>query len=98
MVIKTVADGIRVEGIAANFGAQQAGLVEGDIIIAIDGQPIAGEALAATIERLTGDAGTTVKVTLRHADGTETTKDITRKAFPQDPTACERLGRAPSSN
>ena len=66
--------GITIVSVLKGGGAERAGLTAGDVIIAIDGEKcVPGTAEAR--EKLLGEEGTKVTVTVRRADGSE--KDIT---------------------
>ena len=70
--------GMLLMDILSGSGAEEAGLVMGDLVIAVDGTscvPAGEEHLALLI----GDAGTYVTVTVRHADGTVQDYRIQRK-------------------
>jgi len=56
--------------------AKRAGLGPGDIIVAVDGELVAGKALEEVIARVTGPAGTTVTLTILDGD-TEQTREVT---------------------
>ena len=67
-------DGIEIVSPLKGGGAEKAGLLAGDVIVAIDGEScVPGTAEAR--ERLLGEAGTQVRVTVLRADGSK--KDIT---------------------
>ena len=72
------AEGMLLVDILSGSGAESAGLVAGDLIIAVDGESCvpAGE---DTVAMLIGEAGTYVTVTVRHADGTVQDYRIQRK-------------------
>lgn len=58
--------------------AMEAGLRRGDVILEVDGQPIAGWSLTETVERIRGPRGTVVVLRVRRTDGTEEDIAITR--------------------
>ena len=67
-------EGIEIVSPLKGGGAEKAGLLAGDVIVAIDGEScVPGTAEAR--ERLLGEAGTQVRVTVLRADGSK--KDIT---------------------
>ena len=66
--------GIEIVSLLAGGGAEKAGLLVGDVIVAIDGEDCVPGTPEAR-ERLLGKAGTKVCVTLLRADGSK--KDIT---------------------
>lgn len=58
--------------------AERAGLVSGDVIIAVDGESTAGWSLERTVLTIRGERGTEVVITIRHADDSEEDFPITR--------------------
>ncbi len=67
-----------VQGVFADGPAVRAGLRDGDILLAVDGVPTAGQSVDQVVRRIRGEAGTRVKVeVLRKAAG----KPDTRLAF-----------------
>jgi carboxyl-terminal processing protease len=44
--------------------AEKAGVVVGDVITAVNGESVEGKSVAETVDKIKGDAGTTVKVTV----------------------------------
>ncbi len=63
-----------------NSPAQRAGLHPKDIIIAVDGEDVLSVGYAESIERIRGEEGTTVRLTVRQ-DGEEKEFSIVREAF-----------------
>ncbi len=62
--------------------AYRAGLEAGDTILEIDGVGAEGIRVDEAVKRLKGDAGTSVKLTIRHADSTESeTVTVTREVI-----------------
>lgn len=70
-VVDTTPDGLPlIVGIFRGSPADEAGLKAGDVMLAVDGKPTAGEDLDAVIGRIRGEAGTAVVLTIRSgADG-----------------------------
>lgn len=60
---------IRIAAVTAGSAAETAGLNRGDAIIAIDGQTTAGMSLSWCYQRLSGEAGTVVEVTVNTEEG-----------------------------
>jgi RNA polymerase sigma factor (sigma-70 family) len=58
-------DALRVDRVIPGGGAEAAGIVAGDLMIAIDGAPVAPLGVDGTIAKIRGAEGTTVAVTLR---------------------------------
>jgi carboxyl-terminal processing protease len=78
-VDETEEGGALIVGVFRDSPADEAGLTTGDIIVAVDGEPMTDETLDDVIERIRGEAGTTVDVTVQAgADGPERTVSIVR--------------------
>jgi len=75
-------DGISIVSVLKGGGAEKAGLKAGDMIIAIEGESCAPGSEEQRA-RLVGEAGTQVRVTVRHTDGSEEDYTITRAAVVQ---------------
>lgn len=73
-------EGILLVNVLAGSGAEDAGLVDGDLIVAVEGTSCvpAGEAHRTM---LVGEAGTYVTVTVRHADGAQEDFRIQRRTL-----------------
>ncbi|MGE7842261.1 S41 family peptidase [Lysinibacillus sp. NPDC093712] len=81
VVIEEHEDGIHILQVIDEGGASEAGVVAGDIIIAINGQSIVGNSIEEASSLLIGNEGTQVQVKLLHENGSTSTKTITRKKF-----------------
>ncbi|KPN97397.1 S41 family peptidase [Lysinibacillus sp. ZYM-1] len=81
VVIGEHEDGIHILQVIEGSGAFDAGVLAGDIIIAVNGESIIGRSTQETSSLLIGNEGSQVKVTLKHSNETTTTKTITRKKF-----------------
>lgn len=70
--IEVIADNgfIKVQRPLEDSPAARAGILAGDLILRIDGEPV-GANLAAAIEQMRGPAGSLVKLTVRRAEGNE---------------------------
>jgi carboxyl-terminal processing protease len=78
----------RIIGVFDESPAKKAGLVPDDVIIEVDGRPTEGTAIDQVAGWVRGEAGTTVKLTVRRgADGPERTLDIVRAAVPIHPVS-----------
>ena len=78
-------DGIEIVSTLKGGGAEKAGLLAGDVIVAIDGEGcVPGTAEAR--EKLLGETGTRVTVTVRRADGSEKDFTVTRTLITQTNT------------
>jgi carboxyl-terminal processing protease len=64
LAVTGVKRGLRVAQVYKGSPAEQQGIEEGDIIVAVDGQSIAGEPTEASTARIKGPAGTTVTITV----------------------------------
>ena len=69
--IEAVDEGIRVLGVREDEGGWEAGLAEGDLILAVDGEPTVDYDLAEFVELATGPAGSEVVLTVARGEGTE---------------------------
>ncbi|MGE7949222.1 S41 family peptidase [Lysinibacillus sp. NPDC093688] len=81
VIIEEHEDGIHILKVFEDSGASAAGVVAGDIIIAINGQSVVGSSTQEVSSLLIGDEDTKIGVTIQHADGTTSTTTITRKKF-----------------
>ena len=89
--ITYVPEGIRIVSVLKGGGAEKAGLAAGDIIIAIEGESCAPGG-AEHRAKLLGEAGTSVTVTVRHADGTQADYTVTRALVTQTNTTVSVTG------
>ena len=84
-------DGIEIVSTLKGGGAEQAGLLAGDVIVAIDGENcVPGTAEAR--EKLLGEAGTQVRVTVLRADGSKKDFTVTRALVTQTNTSVSAEG------
>ena len=68
-------EGLLVLSVTRNGPADKAGVAAGDVIVAVDGESVAGDARATAADKVTGEAGTRVTLTLLGEDGS--TRDVT---------------------
>ena len=68
-------EGLLVLSVTRNGPAEKAGVVAGDVIIAVDGESLAGEARSTATDKVKGEEGTRVTLTLLGEDGS--TRDVT---------------------
>ncbi len=62
-----------------NNPAAIAGIIEGDILLAIDGEPVTLEmTIQEIVDRIRGEKGTVVALTIRHPNGLEEEVDVER--------------------
>lgn len=64
-------EGLLIMGVYDDSPAQKLGLTPGDRIIRVEDQDAAGQSAEVITSWLKGEAGTTVRFTVRHADGKE---------------------------
>ena len=84
-------EGIEIVSPLKGGGAEKAGLLAGDVIVAIDGEScVPGTAEAR--ERLLGEAGTQVRVTVLRADGSKKNITVTRALVVQANTSVSAEG------
>lgn len=62
IVIGVARRGILTERVLHGSPAEKAGIVPGDVIVSVDGKPLAGESLEVARERITGPEGTSVRL------------------------------------
>ena len=72
-----VREGLRVTRVFPRSPAQKAGLQRGDVIVAVNGRPIAGLSSQRTTSLIRGRAGTTVSLTWEHL-GKRVTRRVER--------------------
>lgn len=68
-------EGLLVQSVTKDGPADKAGVLAGDVITAVDGQSIAGDARQGAADLITGEAGTRVTLTLLGEDGDS--RDVT---------------------
>jgi Carboxypeptidase regulatory-like domain/PDZ domain len=78
-VVNRSEDGLVLGNLVASGGAAAAGLHPGDVVLRIDGQPIAELGFTEAISRLRGEEGTVVRLEVRRTDGTTATVDVVRR-------------------
>ena len=69
-----------VESVHSDSGAEKAGILAGDYIIAVDGKLVSEMGYEKTLSSVRGDVGTTVKITVLRA-GAEISFDIVRSVI-----------------
>ncbi|MEK7704621.1 MAG: carboxypeptidase regulatory-like domain-containing protein [Myxococcota bacterium] len=70
---------VRVGPLIPGGGAMEAGLVQGDAILAIDDTPVKTLDFNEVIQRIRGPEGSVVRLRVRRANGSETTLDVVRR-------------------
>lgn len=72
-------DGILIERVHAGTPAYEAGLVDGDVIVEVEGEATVDEDVNAFIGRVTGPENSDVGIVVRHADGSESPMVLRRR-------------------
>ena len=81
--------GMRVEAVTPGGPAEEAGICVGDIITEVEGEPTLTLGMDGTRERVKGEAGTTVTLTILH-DGAASTLTVERRSI-QTPVATAEM-------
>lgn len=84
-------EGLQVLEVTAGGPAEEAGVVVGDIIVAVDGQSIAGDARTTAVDLIQGKSGTKVQLTLLGQDGTLRDVTCTRRKIQKESASGELL-------
>ena len=71
-------DTVIVTGILPGSPAEAVGLVAGDRILSVSGEPVRGTTLEVLVSHIRGEAGTIVALDVLHQDGTTKNLEITR--------------------
>ncbi len=91
VTVGTTDDGdFRVMRPLAGTPGAEAGLVPGDILVAVDGIPLRGMEFFEAISLMRGQAGTKVRLLVRHANGVENEYSIVRAVI-QVPTVDSKV-------
>ncbi len=86
--IDTTDDGLpKIVGVFKGSPAEAAGLLAGEVIVAVDGKRTTGQTLDEVAGRVRGEAGSVVSITVRATGGSERTLSITRADVPIDPVS-----------
>ena len=86
--------GVVVTGTFREAPAEKAGVLPGDVIIAVDGEPlVAEEGTQGVADRVRGPIGTQVTLTLRDPDGNDRDVTITRGRIDLRPSVDARIAR-----
>jgi carboxyl-terminal processing protease len=72
-------NGFEVTNVMDGGGAERVGIVRGDIIVAIDGTAASSLDLGAAVERIRGEEGSVVRLTVKRADGSQTELTVVRR-------------------
>jgi membrane-associated protease RseP (regulator of RpoE activity) len=68
-VLAVEGDGLRIDKVIPGGGAEAAALVPGDVLIAVDGEPVASLGFDGAVQRIRGPVGSTVRLTVRRTGG-----------------------------
>jgi carboxyl-terminal processing protease len=79
VAVNEVARGLRVATVYKHTPAREAGIQPGEVITAVNGDPIAGEDADAVTSRIRGPAGTRVTLTIERRDGKNRDVTLTRR-------------------
>lgn len=84
-------DGLLIQAVTAGGPAEAAGLRAGEVITAVDGTSLAGEARYDGASLIQGEAGTAVSLEILDAGGASRTVEVKRASIPSDPVDYELL-------
>lgn len=84
-------DGLTIVEVTEGGPAEAAGLQSGEVIAAVDGFSLAGEARYEGAERIQGEEGTTVTLEVLGTDGETRTVEVTRASLDSDPVTAKML-------
>lgn len=87
----TSEEGLQIVEVAAGGPAEEAGLQPGELITAVDGFSLAGEARYEGTNKIQGEEGTTVSLEVRGTDGQTRTVEVKRTKLETDPVSAEML-------
>src|SRR3954447_292148 len=69
MTVKTTKQGLKVDQVYADSPAQRGGLHAGDLIVSVNGRPLAGKSSNQSTALIKGPAGTSVQLGVKRGDG-----------------------------
>lgn len=84
-------EGLQIVEVTAGGPAEEAGLQPGELITAVDGFSLAGEARYEGANKIQGEEGTTVSLEVRGTDGQTRTVELKRTKLETDPVSAEML-------
>ena len=91
-VAKADGEGLVVQEVAAGGGAEEAGLVPGDMILAADGTSLLNMDLDAAKKLVKGAEGTSVVLTVQHEDGSQEDISVQRRLVETQTVTAELIG------
>jgi len=102
-VYVTLANGqIKIVAPIDNMPAAKAGIMAGDIVVALDGEPVQGLALGQVVEKMRGPVNTRIKLTIMRSGHDapiefSIARDAIREGASVDPRACLPVSQPASS-
>ena len=84
-------EGLEIQAVTAGGPAEAAGLQEGELITAVDGTSLAGEARYEGANLIQGEEGTSVTLEITGTDGSVRTVEVERASIDTDPVESEML-------
>jgi carboxyl-terminal processing protease len=93
LTVTEVAKGLRVASVLPDTPAEEAGLEEGDLIVAVDGKSITGVSSDVSTARIKGPEGTEVALRIVPADGSKPRELTLERAAVRVPAVDGRIGR-----
>ncbi len=81
LMLEETPDGPVIVSVLEDTPAQQAGVEEGERIVEVDGEDVAGEPLEKIVAKVKGEPGTSVRLGLAGGDQGRRTLEITRAEF-----------------
>lgn len=81
--------GLVILAVTGGGPAEEAGLLVGELVTAVDGVSITGEARFEGADRIGGEEGSTVKLTLMSPDGSTREVECERRVIPERPVESE---------
>ena len=84
-------EGLLVLEVTRGGPAEEAGIEAGEVIVAVDGQSIAGDGRATAVDLIQGKSGTKVQLTLLGQDGTLRDVTCTRRKIQKESASGELL-------
>ena len=84
-------EGLEIQAVTAGGPAEAAGLQAGELITAVDGTSLAGEARYEGANLIQGEEGTSVTLEITGTDGSVRTVEVERASIDTDPVESEML-------
>ncbi|HUS20958.1 MAG TPA: S41 family peptidase [Aeromicrobium sp.] len=79
------------QGVIRNSPALEAGFLEGDIVLAVDGESTIGQTLTAVVDKVRGPKGTSVVLTIERAGGPPQDISVTRDVIVREDVRSEAI-------